>query len=362
MLTTVVGDRLAQLLIKGLRTFNRGARLSTQPFSNPGCLVPHTSVKGYAWTHNGIMIAGLPDPLRFLSITTVVGTPGVIVADPVTSPPPSGPRDCANIQISTAATAPGFTRDYAISSECEFRPDGSLWRYGPNLTIAGDYPHYTVTAAANDLHVQLELDCTDVVTWFVKTPVYRHLSLLTRYSGTISLGDTRYEISGLCTFEHGTAMSGYSLTRRMLPTFLKVPLDFFTYQVLELHEGAQLLLTATESRGHQVLTGAYLRTVDGRSVAIDRDVSFEVLQYRDTPAITPDGLPMTLPQRIRWHTPADSALPIDLEGEVDTAFNYGLGNGYVGGYSFTGTVDGRSYDCSSGYIEYIDRRTRAAPA
>lgn len=278
-----------------------------------------------------------------------------------TSPPAGGPRDCATAQISTAASAPGFWREYLISTDCELRADGSLWRYGDNLAIAGTYPHYTLTADTGDLSVDLELTCTDVVTWFVDTPIYKHASLLTRYTGTITHADHVQHVEGLCAFEHAIAWSGYSLARRVLPEYLKIPLDFFTYQVLDLGGGAQVLLTHTEGRGHQMMTAAFLRTVDGRSLTVGRDVSFEVLEYQDTPATTPDGFAMALPKRFRWRTPVGSAVPLELECEVDTPFNWGLGNGYVGGYRFTGTVDGLEYNRPGGYIEYIDRRPRPTP-
>lgn len=78
--TAAISDVIARGGAAGLR-LNRGPRLSREPFSRPDALVPHTSRRGYAWSHNGIMIPGLPDPLRFLSVTTFAGTPGAVVSD-----------------------------------------------------------------------------------------------------------------------------------------------------------------------------------------------------------------------------------------------------------------------------------------
>lgn len=358
---TAAGRRAAEwpltmLLARGLPAMNRAVAASGRPFTAPGVLVPHTARRGRAWSHNGVMIPDLPEPLRFLSATTFAGTPGTQVSDSHTPPPPGGPRNRATAQLSTAASAPGFWREYAIDAECEFREDGTLWRFGENLVIAGGYPDYTVTIDAGGLRADLRLTCTGAVSWFVRTPLYHHLSLLARYTGTIAAAGRQHQVAGLCTLEHATAVSGHTLTGTPLPKALQMPLDFFTYQVLDLGGGAQLLLVATEANGRRVLDTAHLRDTSGRSVALDRGVVFEVLEYQSPPATTPDGASMALPRRFRWTTPADSAVPLDVEGTVDTPFNWGLGNGYVGGFSVQGTVDGRACDSPAGYVEYIDRR------
>lgn len=135
-----------------------------------------------------------------------------------------------------------------------------------------------------------------------------------------------------------------------------MPIDFFTYQVLDLGDNRQLLFVGTEAEGRTALNGVYLRHGDGRSIALDQGVTFEVLELQEAPGTTPDGFLMKLPLRFRWQSPAESVLAVDLEGTVDAPFSWGLGNGYVGAYSFTGTVAGAPVQGRTGYIEYIDRR------
>lgn len=354
----LVQHALAAAVTIGAPPLNKGAKArSAKPFEHSDILVPHTSRRrGEAWTHNGIMIPGLPAPLRFLSATTFIGVPGVIVGDPLGPMPAGGPRNAANVQLSTAATAPGFEKTLNIAQDCTFAPDGSVWRYGDHLKIEGTYPEYGISIEAPNLSAKLSLSCTDTVTWFVVTPLYRHLSLLAEYSGTVAANGSDIHVSGLCTFEYGSAVSAYSVARRQVPDYLRLPLDFFTYQIVNLDERTQLLLTATEMRGRGLLTAAYLRTLDGESCTVDEGVRFEVLEPRSEPTITPDGTPMALPHRFRWTSPGGSDLPIDITGTVDTAFNFGLGNGYVGGYNYSGQVRGNDVSGTAGYIEYIDRR------
>ncbi|MCE5291489.1 MAG: hypothetical protein LLG14_19930 [Nocardiaceae bacterium] len=341
-----------------LPVINQGARFSSQPFANADELVPHTAKFGFSWSHNGVMIPNLPEPLRFLSITTINGTSGAAISDVLhVPPPPGGPRNRATANISTAATPPGFWGDYRIDTDCEFAADGSKWRFGEDLEIVGNYPSFHVTARTDDLAVDLKLSCTNVVTWFIRTPIYTHLSLLTHYDGTIIHDGTTYEVNGQCTFEHAVAVGPYSIINQPIPwSWMRMPLDFFTYQVVDLGDGLQLLFVATEAEGHTALNGAYLRHADGRSIALDKGVEFEVVENQVSAATTPDGAHMPLPLRFRWQTPSDSVLPIVLEGTVDAPFSWGLGNGYVGAFSFTGTVAGSSVNGRAGYIEYIDRR------
>lgn len=341
-----------------LPALNRGPALSTRPFAHASELVPHTTSRRFSWSHNGLMIPNLPEPLRFLSITTIAGSTGAPIAEVRhVPPPPGGPRNRATLNVSTAATAPGFWGDYRMDVECELADDGSLFRYGGDVTIAGRYPSYTVASVTPDLSIDLALECTDTVSWFVRTPIYRHLSLLTGYSGTITHLGTVYQVEGSCVFEHARSFGSYNFTTRPVRhPWLRVPLDFFTYQVVDLGNGQQLLLVSVEAEGRVAMNAAFLRDETGRSVALDRGVVFEVVQHQPEPATTPDGAAMALPLRFRWRTPAGSAVAVDLEGLVDAPFSWGLGNGYVGCYSFAGTVDGAPVVGSTGYIEYIDRR------
>lgn len=346
------------LLTALLPALNRGPALSTRRFTTPAAIVPHVGSRLFSWSHNGVMIPNLPEPLRFLSMTTIVGSTGAPISEVRHQPPPpGGPRNRATLNVSTAATAPGFWDDLRIDTECELARDGSLWRYGEAVTLAGRYPSYRLEIRTPDLSADLDLACSDVVSWFVHTPVYRHLSLLTRYAGTITHAGSTYEVGGTCAFEHARAFGSYTFASRPVRSrLLTLPLDFFTYQVLDLGDDRQLLLVSVEAEGRVAMNGAFLRDATGRSVALDRGLSFEVVEHEPEPAITPDGAPMSLPRRMRWRTGPQAAFALDIEATVDAPFSWGLGSGYVGCYSFGGTVDGAPVEGRTGYVEYIDRR------
>lgn len=344
------------LMTKGLPLLNRGPALSGKPFTAAAGIVPHTAGHRYSWSHNGIMIPNLPEPIRFLSMTTGVGANGAPITDILHEPDhPGGPRNRAAVNVSTACT-PGFWKGYRIDTECDLAPDGSRVAFGDDVSLVGTYPEYRLVTSTPGLEVDLELRCTDVVSWFVHTPVYKHLSLLADYSGTVTHDGTTYDVSGTCAFEHARAMGPYNLARRELRhPWLRMALDFFSYQVVDLNDGRQLLLTSVEAEGRVAMNGAFLRSADGRSVARVKGVEFSVDEYLPVAAVTPDGAHMRLPARFHWRT-VEEGLQVELAGVVDTPFSWGLGNGYVGGYSFTGTVDGTRVAGNTGYVEYIDRR------
>lgn len=331
------------LLTRLLPLLNRGPALSAQPFDPFDALVPHTASRRFGWSHNGVMLPNLPEPLRFLSMTTIVGHTGAPISEISHVATPGGAANRASVNISTAATT-GFWNAYRLDSECELAPDGSSWRYGDEVTLSGTHPSFRLQARTHELKVDLELRSTDVVSWFVHTPVYRHLSLLARYEGTIAHDGTIHDVEGLGALEHARAFSH---------AWLRLPLDFFTYQVVDLGDDRQLLLVHVRSQGHEAMSAAFLRDETGRSIAIDKGVRFTVLDHQEPPGRTPDGVSMMLPRRFRWEA---EVIGLDLEGRVDTPFSWGLGNGYVGGYSFSGYVEGRLVGGNTGYIEYIDRQ------
>ena len=59
----------------------------------------------------------------------------------------------------------------------------------------------------------------------------------------------RVSISAPCTVEYARCMTPQSLTRRALPESWKLPADFFTYQIVQLDDRHQLLLTDVRASG-----------------------------------------------------------------------------------------------------------------
>lgn len=324
-----------------------------RPFTPDYPMLPQVDSRRYGWTHYGVMIPDLPAPHRFFSIMSIVGTPGALAFD-TDHALKDTPRRNATVVSGTAATHPRHFGGYSIGADCEIHDDGSVIRFGDEVEIRGAYPLYTVRAEYAGLRLELELRNTDKVSWFMKTPFYDHFSLLSQYSGQLRWRGRTQEIAGLCTFEYAACASPYQLRDRPLPPVLKLPLDFFTYQVINLDAREQLLLTRVCISGVEAVSRIYLRSLERNGVR--HEAQFEVLEYREEPGIAPDGRRMRLPQRFRWTAAGEGAASLlEIEGEVDTPFTYGLGSGYVGGYRYEGRYRGRKIS-GRGYIEYIDRR------
>ncbi|WP_205527140.1 DUF6670 family protein [Solimonas sp. K1W22B-7] len=323
-----------------------------QPFPAGYAMPPHVSSKRYGWTHYGVMIPDLPAPHRFFSIMGIVGTPGALAFDNDHALKDT-PRRNATVVSGTAATHPAHFGSYSIDRDCEMLEDGSLVRFGKEVEIGGGYPEYRVRAEYAGFRLDLEIRNTDKVSWFMKTPVYDHFSLLSQYRGQLRWRGKTSEVAGLCTFEYAACFSPYQLRDKPLAPALKLPLDFFTYQIINLDRHTQLLLTRVTMGGATAVSRLYVRSLDGYGVR--HDATLQVLEYREEPGIAPDGRRMRLPRRFTWDVSGDDGVPrLRIDCEVDTPFTYGLGSGYVGGYRYAGEYEGRPVS-GRGYVEYIDR-------
>ena len=323
-----------------------------QPFIQPYPMVPYIDSHRIGWTHYGVMIPDLAAPHQFFSIMSIVGAAGALAFD-TDHALASSPRRSAALVSGTAATHPNLFRSYSIDHDCDMRADGSVIQFGQDLKITGRYPDYHVSASYADFELEIDIHNTDKVSWFVKSPVYDHLSLLSTYSGFLTWQGERQEISGLCTFEYAASASPYLLKDKPLSSELKIPLDFFTYQIINLDERTQILLNDTRINGVKAVSKAFLRSLDDYNQSYVAD--FEVLTYQSELAIAPDGVTMKLPQTFAWKVYDQDQLIFVIHAEVDTPFTYGLGSGYVGGYVYSGQYNDQPIS-GRGYIEYIDRR------
>lgn len=324
-----------------------------QAFPASYALKPYHNSKRVGWSHYGVMIPDLPAPHQFFSIMSIIGTPGALAFD-TNHALQDSPRRNATAVMGTAATHPQQFKGYSIPRDCQFADDGSHIQFGDNIVITGQYPNYHVTAREQDFVLEIDITNTDKVSWFVKTPVYDHISLLSTYQGQVTYQGKTQQISGLCTFEHAACVSPYLLRDKPIPTALKTPVDFFTYQIINLDKNTQLLLNDTRLSDVKIVSKAFLRGLDLYNQSYD--ATFEVLTYQDTPAVAPDGVTMRLPHTFRWIiTDQQQQVILIINGKVDTPFTYGLGSGYVGAYSYEGMYQNKVIR-GRGYIEYIDRR------
>jgi hypothetical protein len=341
-------------LVKGIRLVNRPLRHAGVAFDRPGMLVPHPTGR-YTWTHYGVMIPNLPEPHRYFNVMIINGMSGGLMLDRDDLVATTA-RDTATAHASTAAPGAHQFRGYAISRDCDLRRDGSLLDYGQDITISGTHPHRQVRVRSGEFTADLSVRCTDKVAWFARTWFYDHLSLLAEYDGEVTIGGQRTPVSGLCTFEYATAMFPGGYRRKPLPPRWKVPADFFTYHVLNLPDGNQVLLANVAADGIEVISTAHVRSTANQGWAgMDQDVEFRVTEYAEEPVAAPDGHYTRWPRHFEWAVRRGGRTVLRVHGEPDTEPRPGVGRGYIAGYAATVDYQGQRYS-TRGYFEYIDCR------
>jgi hypothetical protein len=294
------------------------------------------------------MIPDLPEPHRFFACMSLLGVTGARMFD-TDHALVDAPLATATLVNGTAATAPGYFRAYSIPRDCKLEDDGPLVRFGDDLTITGSYPSLQVSGARDEgFAFDLALECTRAVTYFARGPIWEHLSVLQHYDGTITWQGDEMAVSGAGTFEWARSAGVHGLVSR--PLRRKVAADGFAYAVIDLTRDRQLLLSHFGAFRDHVLDAAYIRSVDGEAKRLVHGVRFEVVDHRPETAVAPDGREMRLPHRIGWTGPS-----LSVVATVDTPMLYGLGSGYVGGFTYEGELDGEPI-AGQGYLEYIDRR------
>lgn len=338
------------LLRRLVAAVNRTDGVNGVPFASPVAMTPRTRERWTSWVHYGVMAPGLPEPHRWFGVMSILGTTGARCFD---NDPwiRTTPRDTAYVVSGTATAGEDAFRAYSMAQECELREDGGLLRFGAgDLVLEGRVPRVAVRRGG-PAPVALELEVTDKVAYFSRIPgVYDHWSLLARYRGTVA-GEP---VAGLCTYEYARGAGPYSVARSVLPAWAKAPIAIFTYQVLNLGQERQLLLTvAGPGHGTHVHEGAWERGLDDHG-AMHRDVTFTVTAHRPEPLTTPDGRTMPMPATWSWTVrDATGAHVGALDCRAGDDWTYGLGAGYVGSFTATGSFRGRPVD-TRGYVEYVD--------
>lgn len=336
-----------------MRITDNAEESSRLPFREPSIMVPNLDSRRYGWTHYGVMIPDLPEPHRFFSAMSLIGATGSLAFD-TDHALADHPRRNASVVVGTAASHPGHFGNYSPGRDFQSAPDGSLVQFGDELTIAGRYPNYRLTGRFGGVNADLRLTNTDKVTWFVRNPVYKHLSLLTEYRGTFSTASQTTEVAGLCAFEYGACPSPYQVRSTPLPPALKAPLDLFVYQIVNLGSGEQVLLSHHCIGGAPFITTALHRGRNSYGRSLGR-AEFRVERYRPEPEETPYGRPMRLPAATRFTVRDQTGIVLDVHAEMDTAYTYGLGSGFVTGFRHESVWRGETIT-GRGYQEYIDRR------
>lgn len=351
-------DRKQKLVSHLGRMLLKPVAPSTQyPLPNP--VVFNTHIKSALFTtHYGIMVPDLPAPHHFLACASIIGFPGVTVfdIDSVTRKN-DGPRYTSTLSYGTAVANQdsGFS-SYSIKSQMKTHSDGSLLNFNDELIISGEYPNYRLKGNRGGLKVDFMLEATGDVTWFAKGFLYEHLALTARYKGCITHDNQELQVSGLCTYEYAKIISLASVANKTLPTLIKTPIKFFTYQTIKLDDNTQLLLSHLRAPDYPTYTAAYIVYVGTGSKQVNGEVRFRVLSTQDDTGIAPDGSQTVLPLVFEWHFyDKDDDIEMRIVGEVDTPMLFGLGNGFIGGYKWYGSKNGVDIE-GRGYIEYVDKR------
>lgn len=336
-----------------LPRIDQAAEESARPFRQAAIMRPEAGSLRWGWTHYGIFLPQLPEPFRYCNLMTMIGASGTTMFDN-DHLVRTTPRDTAFLLSSTAAGAGHLLRFYSVRDECDLAADGSRLRFGNELEIRGRWPRFQATADWDDFRLELDIECTDTVSWFVRNPAYDHLSLLSTCSGTLVRGGQSLTLERtLCTFEYARCVSPQVLARRPLPDALKVPADFFVYNVINIDATTQLLLTHVRALGNSAVRSMHERSIDGRSAMHVDDVAFTVLEYDPEPAIDPVGRRMRLPRVFAWTVREHGEELLAIRCVADAPWRWGHGRGYAGAFHYEGRYRGRAV-AGSAYIEYID--------
>lgn len=345
---------IRRVLTSVLAVADSADKATGTPFDEPEILVPNLDSRRFGWTHYGLMIPNLPEPHRFLSVMSLIGATGSLAFDN-DQLLPGAPRRTAAVVAGTAASHPDHFGMYEFGRDFSAAADASHVRFGDDLALTGGFPEYRLQGSLGGVDVDLTITCSDTVTWFFRSPVYKHLSLFGEYRGTLITGSEALEVSGLCSFEYGACPSPYLLTGKPLPSRLKAPLDYFVYHIVNLDDDNQVLLSQYSIGGVPLFTTAFHRNRSGVSRRFT-DVRFEVTETRSDPEPTPYGKPMPVPASTRFQVRDDAGdLWPDLNTAMDTPLTYGLGSGFVSGFAHESQWEGRPIS-GRGYVEYIDRR------
>jgi hypothetical protein len=321
---------------------NRTQGLNRRPFDHA---TPVAIQHGrFGIVHYGIMVPDLPEPFRFFDAIVILGTAHAPVFGK-RSLAAGAPEDSAWVLTGSAATPDGLEQ-YSITDQCELSADGTHLRFDDQLVIDRTTSQITLSARRPEARVELTLTPTSAVSHFAHIPgVYDHWSVLCEAEGTFTAGSDSFTRKTLCTYEYARAMN------------LPLPFLFFTYQILNIDEQTQVLMSEVLGpAGLPVHRIVYIRRVDGTATTHTRGYKHTVGEYCPDPLTTPDGHNMRMPKRFGWRVAGDDGADlVTVDGTCNDDFAYGLGTGYVGSYRYTGRFRGAPIT-GTGYIEWIDRR------
>lgn len=303
-------------------------------------------------SHYGIMIPDLPAPHYFMANMVLIGYSGWKAWDDNANLQSSA-RNTISIGHGTAATQhdPLLVMD---RSQTNLAKDGSQLHFGDNYHIDCHFPDFRLRSRVGNFHADIHLTATGENSWAGDSDSYRHYSLLCRYQGEIGMGSKRQSVTGLGTFEYGIGFLPYMATNKPLPPPLKLPVDFFSYHVINLDENNQLLFVTVGSMHKQAAAVVVeWRTAGEGCRRFGKSVTLEVIEFAEQQESYHGRSNMDVPRHFQWRIEGTDQGTVIIDGKIDTQWLY-ASMGYIAGYRWTSNL--RDHGSGRGYLEYSDRR------
>jgi hypothetical protein len=111
-----------------------------------------------------------------------------------------------------------------MPEETHIQENGWQIELGQEVSIEGTLPNIHLKGAYHGLKFEFDLDVTDQASWFIKTPIYDHFSLLSKFKGQLEYQGQTTLAEGLCTYEYaraagtGSVMQVHTLSRLNIKT------------------------------------------------------------------------------------------------------------------------------------------------
>lgn len=308
-------------------------------------LAYHAQKGRFKIIHQGLMIPNLPAPLHYLNFLTIIGQPNAVMLRNSAAIKTSA-LDTVTLISSVSPHMVGHLHSYSIEQDCTFT-DG-LFQFADREKVTGNFPEFRIQREDTELSFDLMIHTKPIISHFSKLRLglFEHWSLLCTCQGRIRYQDQIFDIQQMGSFEYARAINVPYL-----------PLNFFTYQIINLNHQRQLLLAHIRNNFNQIVQSRlYLRDlVKGTAEMFDTDVYFKI--HRVYPKVTtPNQQDMYLPREFEWSwQKGERKISVYAQSRGD--FKFGLAAGYVGSFKYQVTIDGEEEDGESGYCEYIDCRS-----
>lgn len=306
----------------------------------------HVPTRQYKFIYFGAILPNLPAPLHYFNFIGIMGAAHAPMLRNE-SALQTHAIDTATVLCSSSPHMVGQLHSYAMVQDCIFSK--GLLQFSSKEQVLGNLPNLVIQREDSELSCQLSLHTTSQVNYFnkMRMGLAEHWSTRCFCEGSIVYKEQKFKISQYGVFEFARAIQ-----------FPYLPLAFFTYQIIQLNNGDQLLLAQTRDSFNRIVQSRiYLKYAQVERIELfDEGVQFKV--HRVYPkAITPNGQAMYLPREFEWHYQSKQGEIIQVQAQSRGDFKFGLAAGYVGSFKYQIKINSREEYGEAGYCEYVDCRT-----